>query len=108
LGTTIHFAETIYSNNNNAEELKTLLSFEPDRLGHVIHIPDEIKEKIAAKKIALELCMSCNVHAKMIVGGGGYEDHHFGEWWLRTECPVSLCVSPSLYPWYITSMLRMG
>lgn len=96
LGTTIHFAETIYSNENDAEELETLLSFEPDRLGHVIHVPDEIKEKIAAKKIALELCMSCNVHAKMIIGGGGFEDHHFGEWWLRTECAISLCVSLSL------------
>lgn len=96
LGTTIHFAETIYSIENNAEELETLLSFEPDRLGHVIHVPDGIKEKIAAKKLGLELCMSCNVHAKMIVGGGGYEDHHFGEWWLRTECAVSLCVSSSL------------
>lgn len=94
LGTTIHFAETINSNENNAEELETLLSFEPDRLGHVIHIPGDIKEKIAAKKIALELCLSCNVHAKMIVGGGGFKDHHFGEWWLRTECAVSLCVSP--------------
>jgi adenosine deaminase len=92
LGTTIHFAETIYSNENDAEELETLLSFEPDRLGHVIHVPDEIKEKIAARKIALELCMSCNVHAKMIVGGG-FEDHHFGDWWKRTECAVSLCVS---------------
>lgn len=96
LGTTIHFAETIYSNDNSAEELETLLSFEPDRLGHVIHVPGQIKEKIAARKLGLELCMSCNVHAKMIVGGGGYDDHHFGEWWLRTECPVSLCVSPFL------------
>lgn len=92
LGTTIHFAETIYSNENGAEELETLLSFEPDRLGHVIHVPDEIKEKIASRKIALELCMSCNVHAKMIVGGG-FEDHHFGYWWKRTECAVSLCVN---------------
>ncbi|KAE8554388.1 hypothetical protein EYB25_002927 [Talaromyces marneffei] len=91
LGITIHFAETIYSNENNAEELETLLSFEPDRLGHVIHVPDSIKEKIAAKRIALELCMSCNVHAKMIVGGGGFEDHHFGEWWMKSECAVSLC-----------------
>ncbi|EED21554.1 adenosine deaminase, putative [Talaromyces stipitatus ATCC 10500] len=90
LGTTIHFAETIYSNENVSQELETLLSFEPDRLGHVIHVPDEIKEKIAAKKIALELCMSCNVHAKMI-HGGGFEDHHFGYWWKRTECAIALC-----------------
>ncbi|GAM42918.1 adenosine deaminase [Talaromyces pinophilus] len=108
LGTTIHFAETIYSNENDAEELETLLSFEPNRLGHVIHVPDEIKEKIASRKLGLELCMSCNVHAKMIVGGGGYEDHHFGEWWLRTECAVSLCVSSSLHLWYITSNAENG
>jgi adenosine deaminase len=91
LKTTLHFAETIYSTSNSSEELETLLSFSPDRLGHVIHVPDPIKQKIAARKIALELCLSCNVHAKLIQGG--IEDHHFGYWWNETECAVILCVS---------------
>lgn len=88
LKTTLHFAETIF---NTSQELETILSFTPDRLGHVIHVPDSIKLEIASKKIALELCLSCNVHAKMIQGG--FEDHHFGYWWNNTECAVTLCVS---------------
>lgn len=95
LGVTLHFAEIICSNENSSDELETLLSFQPDRLGHVIHVPDSIKQKIAERRIALELCMSCNVHAKMFQGG--FEDHHFGYWWDKTECAITLCVSFSLF-----------
>lgn len=94
LKTTLHFAETLHSTSNSSEELETLLSFAPDRLGHVIHVSDSIKQKIADGKIALELCLSCNVHAKMIQGG--FADHHFGYWWDRTECAIALCVCLSL------------
>jgi adenosine deaminase len=85
---TLHFAET--ASSGDPKELETLLSFDPDRLGHVIHVPDGIKEKIADKGLGLELCLSCNVHAKMI--DGSFEDHHFGYWWMK-NCPVALCVS---------------
>lgn len=88
LGMTVHFAET--PSSGSISELETLLSYRPDRLGHVIHVPDELKPEIQRRELALELCMSCNVHAKMIPGG--FLDHHFGEWWGR-ECPVVLCVS---------------
>ncbi|CRG89668.1 hypothetical protein PISL3812_06707 [Talaromyces islandicus] len=83
---TLHFAET--ASSGELKELETLLSFGPDRLGHVIHVPDEIKEKIADKGLGLELCLSCNVHAKMI--DGSFADHHFGYWWMR-NCPLTLC-----------------
>lgn len=90
LGITLHFAETTAS--ASASELSTLLSFQPDRLGHVIHVPDEIKKEIARRKLGLELCISCNVHAKMI--NGGFLDHHFG-YWRHEDCPIALCVSYS-------------
>ncbi|KAF4769843.1 hypothetical protein N7455_006436 [Penicillium solitum] len=61
---------------------------DPDRLGHVIHVPDEIKKEIARRKLSLELCISCNVHAKMI--NGGFLDHHFG-YWRHEDCPIALC-----------------
>lgn len=89
---TLHFAET--ASSGDLKELETLLSFDPDRLGHVIHVPDGIKEKIADKGLGLELCLSCNVHAKMI--DGSFKDHHFGYWGMR-NCPVALCVSLSLF-----------
>jgi adenosine deaminase len=88
LGITLHFAETAAS--ATASELAMLLSFQPDRIGHVIHVPDDIKEEIAKRKLGLELCISCNVHAKMI--NGGFLDHHFG-YWRHEDCPIALCVS---------------
>ena len=88
LGITVHFGET--ASSGSKDELETLLSYHPDRLGHVIHVPDDVKEEIEKRRLGLELCMSCNVHAKMI--DGGFLDHHFGQWrW--GECPVVLSVS---------------
>ena len=90
LKVTIHFAEAPQS--STAKELWTLLSYKPDRIGHVINVPDDVKEEIAKRKLGLELCLSCNVHAKMITGT--YGDHHFG-WWRETACPIALSVSHS-------------
>ncbi|WEW56657.1 RT-like superfamily and adenosine deaminase domain-containing protein [Emydomyces testavorans] len=82
---TLHFAEIASSRPG---ELEALLSFQPERLGHVIHVPDGFAEEIARRKLALELCLSCNVHAKLIQGG--FPDHHFG-YWRHQHCPVILC-----------------
>lgn len=85
---TIHFAEA--PKTTTADELWTLLEYEPDRIGHVINVPDDVKEEIKKRKLGLELCLSCNVHAKMITGTFG--DHHFG-WWRDMGCPIALSVS---------------
>jgi adenosine deaminase len=87
---TLHFAEVPASSTE--KELKTLLSYEPDRLGHVIHVPSEIAGEIASRKLGLELCLSCNVLAKLTECGFG--DHHFG-YWRQQHCPIILCVSHS-------------
>ncbi|KAM5483191.1 putative adenosine deaminase [Microsporum canis] len=87
LGVTLHFAEVEFS--SSPRELTTLLSFQPDRLGHVINVPDDIKDEIVRRKLGLELCLSCNVHAKLITGS--YPDHHFS-YWRHKECPIILCV----------------
>ncbi|KAI1967021.1 hypothetical protein LOZ58_000514 [Ophidiomyces ophidiicola] len=58
---TLHFAET--ASSSCPAELETLLSFQPERLGHVINVLNEFKEDIARRKVALELCLSCNVYA---------------------------------------------
>ncbi len=83
---TIHFAEAPQS--SAPRELWKLLEYEPDRIGHVINVPHDVKEEIVKRKLGLELCLSCNVHAKMITGT--FVDHHFG-WW-KGRCPVALCV----------------
>jgi adenosine deaminase len=92
LGVTVHFAEV---ESVAAEgELETILGFGPQRLGHVIHVPEGLKKEIARRGLGLELCISCNVHAGMFEGG--FAAHHFGNWWKRAECPVVLCVSSLL------------
>ncbi|KAJ4124215.1 hypothetical protein NW768_009569 [Fusarium equiseti] len=73
---TVHFAEAEASGSK--EELNTLLSWEPGRLGHVIWEDEEIKTEIAKRGLCLELCLSCNVKADMVLGG--FEGHHFGHW----------------------------
>ena len=88
LRVTLHFAEVPVSSSE--EELQTLLSFEPDRLGHVINVPDKIKNTIIGRKLGLELCLTCNVNAKLI--SGGFAAHHFS-YWRDKGCPIVLCVS---------------
>ena len=85
---TLHFAEIPESSTR--EELETLFCFEPDRLGHVIHVPNDLKQEIVRRTIGVELCVSCNVQSKMTEGN--VAGHHFG-WWHRSGCPVILCVS---------------
>ncbi|KAJ8104865.1 hypothetical protein OPT61_g10526 [Boeremia exigua] len=82
---TLHFAEATVSASDT--ELETLLSWKPDRLGHVIHVKDEYCKIIEQENIGVELCLSCNVHARMITGT--YSDHHFGMW-RHTNVPVAL------------------
>ncbi|KAK5664317.1 hypothetical protein OQA88_535 [Cercophora sp. LCS_1] len=90
LGLTLHFAET--EGCGTEEELGMLLSWKPDRIGHVIYVPARIRNDIIARRgMGLELCLSCNVHAGMICGG--FESHHFGEWWKVEGCNVVLSVS---------------
>ncbi|KAL8902408.1 MAG: hypothetical protein Q9207_004743 [Kuettlingeria erythrocarpa] len=83
---TLHFAET--PSSASPAELEGLLAMDPDRLGHVIHVPEDIKDAIAARGIGLELCLSCNVLAKLTTGG--FKDHHFREWNLRTGKVVAV------------------
>ncbi|KAF1355865.1 Metallo-dependent hydrolase [Lizonia empirigonia] len=85
LNMTLHFAEENMSSSDI--ELQTLLSWKPDRLGHVIHVKEEFCRVIEQENIGVELCLSCNVHAKMITGS--YGDHHFGMW-RHTNVPVAL------------------
>jgi adenosine deaminase len=84
---TLHFAEAPASASD--KELSVLLDMKPDRVGHVIHVKDEHRTKIVQQGIGVELCLSCNVHAKMITGD--FPDHHFG-WWRTSGAGVALCV----------------
>ncbi|KAF8425128.1 hypothetical protein EV426DRAFT_716280 [Tirmania nivea] len=95
---TLHFGEV--AKTSTEEDLRLLLSFHSARLGHVIHIPEFIRQELCKRNIALEICISCNVHAKMLVMAGAegeedkigsYGDHHFGRWYQEQQCPMVLC-----------------
>ena len=73
---TLHFAEI---RQETTEELELMLSWQPQRLGHVIHVTEDVRATIAERKLGLELCLSCNVLCKL--SQGGFAAHHFGEWW---------------------------
>lgn len=79
LGITLHFAEVPHS--SSPEVLEEMLSWQPDRLGHVIHVPPALRQVIIAREISVELCLTCNVLAGMLPDKASYEQHHFQEWW---------------------------
>lgn len=105
---TVHFAEIPASSTQ--AELDFLLSLNPRRLGHVIHVPpsSSVAAEIAARGLGLELCLSCNVQAGMLpsispttttIKAGDkqfnevlptYKDHHFAYWHRNTKCPIIL------------------
>lgn len=93
LAVTVHFAEAEASGSR--EELDTLLSWEPGRLGHVIWEDEDTKKEIAKRGLCLELCLSCNVKAGMV--SGGFEGHHFGAWKGIKGPKISLAVRPVLF-----------
>ena len=90
-----HFAETKHSASD--EELEGLLKMGPRRVGHVVHVGKEMRQRIADLGIGVEMCLSCNVLAGLTEGG--WEGHHFLDWWSGAadrdvETPnVVLCVS---------------
>lgn len=95
LGLTVHFAEDEASGTR--AELDELLSWEPDRLGHVIWEDDEVKAEIARRGLCLELNLSCNVKAGMVKGG--FEGHHFGAWRHVKGPTIALGVSEQKPKW---------
>ncbi|KAI4765813.1 Metallo-dependent hydrolase [Aureobasidium sp. EXF-3400] len=76
LAITLHFGEIA---QEDSAELDMMLEWQPQRLGHVIHVSEDVKAVIKQGKLGLELCLSCNVLCKL--SKGGFEAHHFGEWW---------------------------
>ena len=88
----VHFGEIPSS---DASELEEMLSWRPGRLGHCIYMSEAIKQEVKRRRLGLEMCLSCNVNAKMLPENGGFEQHHFGEWWKESESggtTVALCV----------------
>lgn len=100
LGVTVHFAEAQASGSRR--ELDVILSWLPQRLGHVIWQDDEANKLIQERNICLELCLSCNVQAGMVTGG--FKSHHFGYWHNK---PVNIALSVGFGPQHSVPNLRV-
>ncbi|KAF2453237.1 hypothetical protein BDY21DRAFT_293448, partial [Lineolata rhizophorae] len=88
LGVAVHFGEVGEAAGGGGEaELWELLGWRPRRLGHVVHVGDEVRREVVRRGLPVELCLSCNVLAGMVEGG--VEGHHFG-WWKDVGVPVAL------------------
>ncbi|MDI1490055.1 MAG: hypothetical protein OHK93_001254 [Ramalina farinacea] len=66
LGVTVHFAEV--EKDDGGEELRALLDFRPDRVGHVCHPGEGIRQEVLDRGLGVELCVSCNVMAGLTEG----------------------------------------
>lgn len=69
-----------------------LLEWRPERIGHVIYTSPEIEDEIEKLGTGLELCLSCNVLAKMLPEKAGFDAHHFAKW-RKKRNPIALSVS---------------
>ncbi|KAI9729385.1 MAG: hypothetical protein M1834_006909 [Cirrosporium novae-zelandiae] len=99
---TIHFGEW----EGNINELETLLSYSPERLGHVIYITPKVKEEIIRQRLGIEICLTTNVEGNHVQS---FAEHHLGEW-LNEDCPIALCTddvgiveSPSSNEYYLAA-----
>ena len=62
-------------------------------------MPQPVKQEVKKRGIGVEMCLSCNVNAKMLPNDGGFEEHHFREWWEESKgggATLALCVSSLL------------
>jgi adenosine deaminase len=46
---------------NSTAETKTLLSCEPERLGHATFLDEELKEVVLARRTCIEICLTSNL-----------------------------------------------
>ncbi|CEP10833.1 hypothetical protein [Parasitella parasitica] len=80
---TLHFNEI----EENVPESHSLLSIQPDRLGHATFLDEESRNLIYEENIPIEICMTSNVLCKTVET---YQDHHIKHL-LRDNHSFSLC-----------------
>lgn len=89
LGVTLHIAET---RENSTAEIKTLLSCEPERLGHATFLDEELKEVVLARRTCIEICLTSNLLCKTVEQ---LQDHHI-RYYLARNHPIAICTDDIL------------
>jgi len=80
---TIHCGEI-----DNDQEVKAILNFKPDRLGHVLVLGEELNDLVLASKIPIEVCPSSNCKTLNI---RTVAEHPMLEKWLELNHPLVIC-----------------
>ncbi|KAF1798921.1 hypothetical protein V8B55DRAFT_1521190 [Mucor lusitanicus] len=80
---TLHFNEIL----ENVVESSSLLSIQPNRLGHATFLDDYCRKTIYGQNIPIEICMTSNVLCKTVKT---FEEHHIKEL-LADNHPFILC-----------------
>ncbi|CAK9878552.1 unnamed protein product [Sphagnum jensenii] len=72
---------------HNPEEVKSILDFHPERLGHVCCLDDLEWQALLASKIPVEVCLTSNVATLTVPC---VADHHFVELY-KAKHPIVIC-----------------
>jgi adenosine deaminase len=78
------------------EEVKSILTFGPDRLGHALLLPPSLQRLLSEKKIPVESCPTSNVMtlelAKSCSGSllEGLKQHPQLQNWIKSKHPISI------------------
>lgn len=86
---TVHIAETTA---NTEQDVMTLLSANPSRLGHATFLHKEARELVLEKKMAIEICLSSNLLCKTV---DDLKAHHIN-YWLEHGLPLAICTDDTL------------
>jgi adenosine deaminase len=76
---------------NTKDDVHTLLSAKPRRLGHATFLDEEAQKIILEHKIGIEMCLTSNLLCKTVKT---LEDHHIN-FWLNHDVPIAICVCPT-------------
>ncbi|KOM53439.1 hypothetical protein LR48_Vigan09g209800 [Vigna angularis] len=75
----------------NSVEIKNMLDFRPQRIGHACHLEDEHWRQLKSSKIPVEICLTSNIRTLTI---RSIDVHHFGELY-KEKHPLVLCTDDS-------------
>jgi len=96
---------------NSTAETKTLLSCEPERLGHATFLDEELKEVVLARRTCIEICLTSNLlcvfpffalwpppsvrppSPRRCKTVEQLQDHHI-RYYLARNHPIAICVRP--------------
>jgi len=82
LACTLHCAEVF-----RPAETSLMLSFRPERLGHMCFLDDATREQLLESAIGVEVCPTSNVVTESTPG---YGEHHIG-WLMAHSHPLAIC-----------------